>query len=99
MQSYAESHGYSVVREYVGHGVGEALHESPDVPNYGKAGRGVRLCEGMTIAIEPMINAGRPEVYVLDNDWTVVTRDHSLSAHYENTIAITADGAEILTKI
>lgn len=99
VQSYAESHGYSVVREYVGHGVGEALHESPDVPNYGKAGRGVRLCEGMTIAIEPMINAGRPEVYVLDNDWTVVTRDHSLSAHYENTIAITADGAEILTKI
>lgn len=99
VQNYAESHGFSVVREYVGHGVGEALHESPDVPNYGKAGRGIRLCEGMTIAIEPMINAGRPEVYVLENDWTVVTRDHRLSAHYENTIAITADGAEILTKI
>lgn len=99
VQTYAESHGYSVVREYVGHGVGEKLHESPDVPNYGKAGRGVRLSEGMTIAIEPMINAGRAEILVLDNDWTVVTADHKLSAHYENTIVITAEGAEILTKI
>lgn len=99
VQEYVESRGYSVVREYVGHGVGEKLHESPDVPNYGKPGRGIRLSEGMTLAIEPMINAGRPEVYVLENDWTVVTRDHSLSAHYENTVAITADGAEILTKM
>ena len=83
----------------MGHGVGEKLHESPDVPNYGRAGRGVRLSEGMTIAVEPMINAGAAGVYVLENEWTVVTKDHSLSAHYENTIAITADGAEILTKI
>lgn len=99
VQEHAEKNGYSVVREYVGHGVGEALHESPDVPNYGRAGRGVRLCEGMTLAIEPMINAGRADVYVLENDWTVVTRDRSLSAHYENTIVITANGAEILTKV
>lgn len=99
VQEHAEKNGYSIVREYVGHGVGEALHESPDVPNYGRAGRGVRLCEGMTIAIEPMINAGRADVYVLENDWTVVTRDRSLSAHYENTIVITANGAEILTKV
>lgn len=99
IQEVVESNGYSVVKEYVGHGIGEKLHESPDVPNYGKAGRGVRLCEGMTIAVEPMINAGGDAVYVLDNDWTVVTRDHSLSAHYENTILITAEGAEILTKI
>ena len=99
IQQYVESRGYSVVKEYVGHGVGEKLHESPDVPNYGRAGRGVRLSEGMTIAVEPMINAGAAGVYVLENEWTVVTKDHSLSAHYENTIAITADGAEILTKI
>lgn len=99
IQQYVESHGYSVVKEYVGHGIGEKLHESPDVPNYGKPGRGVRLAEGMTVAIEPMINAGGAAVLVLDDDWTVVTRDGSLSAHYENTIVITADGAEILTKI
>ncbi len=99
IQEYVESRGYSVVREYVGHGIGEKLHESPDVPNYGKEGRGVRLSEGMTLAIEPMINAGSHEVYVLDNDWTVVTRDGALSAHYENTVAVTKDGAEILTKI
>ncbi|MBR5528208.1 MAG: type I methionyl aminopeptidase [Clostridia bacterium] len=99
IQQYVESHGYSVVKEYVGHGIGEKLHESPDVPNYGKAGRGLRLSEGMTIAVEPMINAGGAAVFVLENEWTVVTVDHSLSAHYENTIVITANGAEILTKI
>ncbi len=99
IEQYVVSHGYSVVREYVGHGVGEKLHEPPDVPNYGKAGRGVRLMPGMTIAIEPMINEGGPGVYVLDNDWTVVTNDHKLSAHYENTVVITEDGAEILTAI
>ena len=99
IQEYVESHGYSVVREYVGHGIGEKLHESPDVPNHGKAGRGVRLAEGMTIAVEPMINAGACAVDVLDDEWTVVTRDGKLSAHYENTIVITADGAEILTKL
>lgn len=99
IQEHVEQNGYSVVREYVGHGIGEHLHESPDVPNYGRAGRGVRLSEGMTLAVEPMINAGGPEVYVLENEWTVVTRDHKLSAHYENTILITANGPEILTKI
>lgn len=99
IQEHVEQNGYSVVREYVGHGIGEHLHESPDVPNYGRAGRGVRLSEGMTLAVEPMINAGGPEVYVLENEWTVVTRDHKFSAHYENTILITANGPEILTKI
>lgn len=99
IQQHAEACGYSVVREYIGHGVGEALHEEPDVPNYGRPGRGVRLSEGMTIAIEPMINEGGAAVYVLPNRWTVVTRDHLLSAHYENTVAVTADGAEILTAI
>lgn len=99
IQEHVETNGYSVVREYVGHGIGENLHESPDVPNYGRAGRGLRLSEGMTLAVEPMINAGGPEVFVLDNEWTVVTRDHKLSAHYENTIFITENGPEILTKI
>lgn len=99
IQSVVENAGYSVVKEYVGHGIGEKLHESPDVPNYGTAGRGMRLSEGMTLAIEPMINAGTEKVLVLDDDWTVVTRDGALSAHYENTIVITKDGAEILTKI
>jgi len=99
VQNYAEKENFSVVREYVGHGIGENLHESPDVPNYGRAGRGVRLYEGMTIAVEPMINAGLYEVRVLSNKWTVVTKDGSLSAHYENTIVITENGPEILTKI
>ena len=99
IEEHVVSNGFSVVREYVGHGIGERLHEEPDVPNYGRAGRGVRLSEGMTLAIEPMINAGGAAVYVLSNDWTVVTRDHSLSAHYENTVVITENGAEILTKI
>ncbi len=99
IEQHVTSNGYSVVREYVGHGIGEKLHEEPDVPNYGKPGRGVRLAEGMTLAIEPMINAGGAQVYVLANDWTVVTKDHSLSAHYENTVVITSNGAEILTKV
>ncbi len=97
VQSYAEANGFSVVRDFVGHGVGHELHEAPEVPNYGKAGHGVRLVPGMTIAIEPMINEGVFEVEVLDNDWTVVTADGKLSAHFENTIAITDDGPVILT--
>lgn len=98
VQDYAESHGYSVVRDYVGHGVGRAMHEAPEVPNY-RAHRhpDPRLVKGMTIAVEPMINIGGYEVCVLDNDWTVVTADGTLSAHYENTIAITDGEAEILT--
>lgn len=99
VQEYAERHGFSVVRNYVGHGTGKNLHEDPEVPNFGKAGKGPRLYEGMTLAIEPMINAGTHEVYVLDNDWTVVTLDGALSAHYENTVAITANGVEILTEL
>lgn len=97
IQSYVEDNGYSVVRDLVGHGIGQNLHEDPSVPNFGKAGRGVTLAAGMTLAIEPMVNAGRYEVSVLDNDWTVVTDDGSLSAHYENTVLITRDGYEILT--
>ena len=96
-QQYVESHGYSVVRDLVGHGIGRNLHEDPSVPNFGKAGHGVKLAAGMTIAIEPMVNAGDYHVAVLDDDWTVVTDDGSLSAHYENTVLITKDGCEILT--
>ena len=93
-----ESHGYSVVREYVGHGVGHVMHEAPEVPNYRAHRRpDPRLVKGMTIAIEPMVNIGGYDVEVLDNDWTVVTADGTLSAHYENTIAITDGEAEILT--
>ena len=98
IQSYVEKHGYSVVRDLVGHGIGESLHEDPQVPNFGKPGRGMRLAAGMTLAIEPMVNAGDWRVEVLDDDWTVVTADGSLSAHYENTVLITRDGYEILTK-
>ena len=97
IQEYAEQFGYSIVREYVGHGVGAQLHESPEVPNYGNAGHGVRLRKGMTIAVEPMVNAGGVAVRVLDNDWTVVTEDGSLSAHYENSLLITDGEPEILT--
>ena len=101
VQDYVESHGYSVVREYVGHGVGHNLHEAPEVPNY-RVDRGVkranqRLIKGMTIAVEPMVNLGGCAVRVLSNDWTVVTQDGSLSAHYENTILITDGEPEILT--
>ena len=97
IQEYVESHGYSVVRSYVGHGVGAQLHEEPEVPNYGEPGHGPRLVKGMTIAIEPMVNAGTFDVRVLDNEWTVVTVDGKLSAHYENTILITDGEPEILT--
>ena len=88
-----------MVREFIGHGIGRNVHEEPDVPNYGTAGRGVRLCNGMTLAIEPMINLGTEKVIVLPDGWTVKTADGKISAHYENTIAITPDGVEILTLI
>ncbi|MGI5985639.1 MAG: type I methionyl aminopeptidase [Clostridiales bacterium] len=97
IQEYVESFGYSLVREYVGHGIGRNLHEAPEVPNFGEPGHGPRLVKGMTIAIEPMVNMGGAAVRVLDNDWTVVTADGSLSAHYENTILITDGEPEILT--
>jgi len=99
IQSYAEGHGCSVVRDFIGHGIGRALHEAPEVPNFGKPGRGVRLEAGMTLAIEPMINAGAFGVKILDDGWTVVTRDGSLSAHYENTVLITKEEPEILTRL
>lgn len=97
VQQYAEARGYSVVRDYVGHGVGAKMHEDPSVPNYGTPGRGVRLLPGMTIAIEPMINEGVKEVKTLEDGWTTVTADGKLSAHFENSIAITPDGPVILT--
>ncbi len=97
VQGYVESRGYSVVRNYVGHGVGTSLHEAPEIPNFGVSGRGVRLVPGMTIAIEPMINAGSYDVKVMPDGWTVLTSDGSLSAHFEHTVAITADGPKIMT--
>ena len=97
IQQYVEARGFSVVRDYVGHGVGAKLHEAPEVPNFGMSGRGIRLVAGMTLAIEPMVNAGRPEVRVLPDGWTVLTADGSLSAHFEHTVAITADGPKIMT--
>ena len=97
VENEALTHGYSVLRDYTGHGVGTHLHEAPDVPNYGRPGHGVRLCEGMTIAIEPMITEGSEEVYTLSNGWTVVTADNKLSAHFEHTVAVTPNGVEILT--
>lgn len=97
IQSYAESFGYGVVRALVGHGIGRDMHEDPEVPNYGRAGHGLRLRKNMTIAIEPMINMGTHEVYMLDDGWTIVTEDNLPSAHYENTVVITEDGVEILS--
>ena len=99
VQAYAEARGYSVVREFVGHGVGAKLHEDPSVPNYGTPGRGVRLMPGMVIAIEPMVNMGKPGVEILDDGWTTITRDGSLSAHFEHTVAITPDGPVLLTAL
>ncbi len=97
VQTHAESNGYSVVRALVGHGIGREMHEDPSVPNYGKKGTGIRLKKGMTIAIEPMINMGTYQVDFLSDGWSVVTRDRLPSAHYENTVAITDNGVEILT--
>lgn len=97
VQQHAESNGFSVVRDFVGHGIGREMHEDPEVPNFGRPGRGLRLLHGLVIAIEPMINIGRYNVRVMPNGWTVVTADGSLSAHYENTVAILKDGPEILT--
>ena len=99
VQSFCEERGYSVVREYTGHGIGKELHEDPSVPNYGTAGRGVRLLAGMTLAIEPMINQGTARIKVLPDGWTVKTLDNKLSAHFEHTVAITKDGPVILTKV
>jgi len=99
VQNYVEGFGYSVVREFVGHGIGRALHEDPQVPNYGPKGKGLLLKVGMVLAIEPMINAGGHEVKVLKDGWTAVTVDHSLSAHFEHTVAITSKGPEILTVV
>jgi methionyl aminopeptidase len=99
VQQHAEENGYSVVREFVGHGVGRALHEEPQVPNYGQAGRGPLLKPGMVIAIEPMVNAGRADVRVLKDKWTAVTADGQYSAHFEHMVAITPDGADILTEL
>ena len=98
VQTHAEKNGYSVVREFVGHGIGTSLHEEPQVPNYGPPGRRERLVAGMCLAIEPMVNVGRPEVDVLSDGWTAVTRDRSLSAHYELTIAVTQHGPWILSE-
>ena len=97
VQRYVEARGYSVVRQFVGHGIGEEMHEEPDVPNYGHRGHGVRLIPGMVIAIEPMVNQGTHQVKTISNGWTVVTLDGKLSAHFENTVAITTDGPVILT--
>ena len=97
IQQYVESCGYTIVREFVGHGVGAQMHEEPEVPNYGQAGRGPRLCAGMTLAVEPMINAGKKDIVMLDDEWTIVTKDGSLSAHYEHSIAITKEEPILLT--
>ena len=98
VQQYVEKRGYSVVRQFVGHGIGTKLHEAPEVPNFGTQGRGIRLMPGMTLAIEPMINMGHYDVKVMPDGWTVLTKDGSLSAHFEHTIVITPDGPQIMTK-
>jgi methionyl aminopeptidase len=98
VQEVVEAGGFSVVRDFVGHGIGTQMHEDPQVPNYGQRGVGTKLREGMVLAIEPMVNAGRPGVQVLSDGWTAVTEDGSLSAHFEHTVAVTADGAVILTQ-
>jgi methionyl aminopeptidase len=98
VQGVVEAEGFSVVRDFVGHGIGAQMHEEPQVPNFGEAGRGMKLRAGMVIAIEPMVNAGKPEVRVLKDGWTAVTDDGSLSAHFEHTVAVTDTGARILTE-
>ncbi len=97
VQGVVEREGFSVVRDFVGHGIGSQMHEEPQVPNFGRAGQGMKLKAGMVIAIEPMVNAGRPDVMVLEDGWTAVAKDGSRSAHFEHTVAVTADGARILT--
>lgn len=97
VQQHVEAHGFAVVREFVGHGIGTSLHEEPQIANYGPGGRGPRLAEGMVLAIEPMVNAGKAAVKVLSDGWTAVTRDGSLSAHFEHSVVVTRDGCEILT--
>jgi methionyl aminopeptidase len=97
VQHHVEQFGFSVVREFVGHGIGAELHEEPQIPNYGEPGRGPRLAEGMVLAIEPMVNAGDAGVKVLRDGWTAVTSDRSLSAHFEHTVAVTASGADVLS--
>jgi methionyl aminopeptidase len=97
VQAWVELHGYSIVREFVGHGIGEKLHEEPQIPNYGQPGRGPKLAEGMVLAIEPMVAMGRPETKVLADGWTAVTRDGSLAAHFEHTVAVSANGPIVLT--
>jgi methionyl aminopeptidase len=98
IQTHVEAHGFSVVREFVGHGIGASLHEEPQIANYGEPGRGPRLAEGMTLAIEPMVNVGKPGVKMLADGWTAVTRDGSLSAHFEHTVAVTRNGPLVLTR-
>ena len=97
VQQHVEAYGFSVVREFVGHGIGQQMHEDPQIPNYGEPGRGQRLAPGMVLAIEPMVNAGKPAVKVLSDGWTAVTRDRSLSAHFEHTVAVTASEPWVLT--
>ena len=98
VQGHVEAHGFSIVREFVGHGIGTKLHEEPQIPNYGPGGRGPRLAEGMVLAIEPMVNLGKPAVKVLSDGWTAVTKDGSLSAHFEHTVVVTGTGYRILTE-
>ncbi len=99
IQKLVEDAGFSVVREFVGHGIGKKLHEEPPIPNYGESGRGPRLMEGMVLAIEPMVNAGKPEVELKEDGWTAVTRDRSLAAHFEHSVAVTKNGPDILSQI
>jgi len=99
IQHYVEANGYTVVREYVGHGIGRAMHEDPQVPNWGKPGRGMLIKDGMALALEPMVNAGLADVRVLDDQWTVVTRDGHCSAHFEHTVAVVEGGPQVLTKL
>ena len=99
IQTHVEARGYSVVREFVGHGIGQQLHESPQIPNYGPPGKGVKLKAGMVLAIEPMINLGGPEIEILSDLWTAVTADRKLSAHFEHTVAVTQNGPDILTRL
>ena len=99
IQEIAERSGYSVVREFVGHGIGRKLHEEPPVPNYGDAGKGARLRAGMVLAVEPMVNAGKKEISILDDGWTAITRDRSLAAHFEHSIAVTENGPYVLSRL